>query len=100
LGVGAASVQLARALGSAFGVALVGAVLFGALAATDSDTAALFARMVREGPAAMGHLPPERASVVQAEIASAFRSVFLTVSVFSCCISALAWTLPVRRLSA
>ena len=58
LGVGAASVHLARSLGSAFGVALVGAVLFGVLAATDNDTAVLFTGMVREGPAAMAHLTP------------------------------------------
>ncbi|MBS0561941.1 MAG: MFS transporter, partial [Proteobacteria bacterium] len=99
LGVGAGAMQLARSIGSAFGVALVGAVLFGVLAATDSETAALFAGMVREGPAAMGHMPPLRAAIVQGEIANAFRAVFLTVSVFSCCISALAWTLPVRRLA-
>jgi EmrB/QacA subfamily drug resistance transporter len=98
LGVGAASVHLARSLGSAFGVALVGAVLFGVLAATDSDTARLFTGMVREGPAAMAHLTPERHADVQAEIRNAFRAVFLTVSVFSCCISALAWTLPIRKM--
>jgi EmrB/QacA subfamily drug resistance transporter len=99
LGVGAASVHLARSLGSAFGVALVGAVLFGVLAATDGDTAVLFTGMVREGPAAMAHLTPGRHAEVQAEIGNAFRAVFLTVSVFSCCISALSWTLPVRRLA-
>ncbi len=98
LGVGAASVQLARSLGSAFGVALVGAVLFGVLAATDHETAVLFTGLVRDGPAAMAHLAPPRRAEVQAEIGAAFRAVFLTVSVFSCCISALAWTLPARRL--
>jgi EmrB/QacA subfamily drug resistance transporter len=99
LGVGAASIHLTRSLGSAFGVALVGAVLFGVLAATDNDTAVLFAGMVREGPAAMAHLSQARQTEVQAEIGDAFRAVFLTVSVFSCCISALSWTLPVRRLA-
>jgi EmrB/QacA subfamily drug resistance transporter len=98
LGVAAASVQLTRALGSAFGVALVGAVLFVALAATDRDTALLFSQMVRAGPAAMAHLDPARHAAVQDEIRNAFRAAFLTVSVFSCCISALAWTLPMRRL--
>jgi EmrB/QacA subfamily drug resistance transporter len=99
LGVGAASVHLTRSLGSAFGVALAGTVLFAVLAATDNDTARMFAGMVREGPAAMTHLSPERHAAVRAEIGNAFRAVFLTVSVFSCCISALAWTLPIRRLS-
>jgi EmrB/QacA subfamily drug resistance transporter len=99
LGVGAASVHLARSLGSALGVALVGAVLFGALAATDNDTAVMFSAMVREGPAAMAHLTPARHAEVRTEIGNAFRAVFLTVSMFSCCISALAWTLPIRRLA-
>jgi hypothetical protein len=47
----------------------------------------------------MAHLTPARHAEVRTEIGNAFRAVFLTVSVFSCCISALAWTLPIRRLA-
>jgi EmrB/QacA subfamily drug resistance transporter len=84
LGAAAASVQLARSLGSAFGVALAGAVLFIVL--------------IRHGSQVLAALPDEQQIVVQAEIATAFRGVFLTVACFSCTIVAMAWTLPVRRI--
>jgi MFS family permease len=98
LGAAAASVQLARSLGSAFGAATAGAVLFALLSAMDPDTAALFADMVRHGPAALKDLPGGQQMLVRAEIADAFRGVFLTVACFACVIVACAATLPVRRL--
>jgi EmrB/QacA subfamily drug resistance transporter len=98
LGAAAASVQLSRSLGSAFGAAAAGAVLFGILSATDADTAHLFFDMVRRGPAVLASLPADRQALVQGEIAAAFRGVFLLVASFSCTIVAMAWTLPIRRL--
>jgi hypothetical protein len=98
LGAAAASVQLARSLGSAFGAATAGAVLFGLLAAMDHDTATLFSEMVRHGPSILHEQPLARQALVQVEIADAFRGVFLTVACFSCTIVACAATLRVRRL--
>ena len=98
LGAAAASVQLSRSLGSAFGAAAAGAVLFGILSATNPDTAALFFDMVRRGPGVLASLAADRQAEVQADIANAFRGVFLTVAFFSCIIIAAAATLPVRRL--
>jgi non-ribosomal peptide synthetase component F len=98
LGAAAASVQFCRSIGSAFGTALVGAVLFAMLAATDLDTAHLFARLVEQGPSAMAGLSPARIATVQAEIASAFRAAFLTIAGFTVIGTALAWTVPVRRI--
>jgi MFS family permease len=98
LGAAAASVQLARSLGSAFGVALAGAVLFIVLSTIDPGAAALFFEMIRHGSAVLAALPGEQQAVVQAEIATAFRGVFLTVACFSCTIVAMAWTMPVRRI--
>jgi MFS family permease len=98
LGAGAASVQLARSLGSAFGAAAAGAVLFGILSAMDSDTANLFSEMVRHGPGMLETLEPARRILVQSEIATAFRGVFLTVACFSCIVVACAATLPMKRL--
>ncbi len=54
LGAAAASVQLARSLGSAFGAAAAGAVLFGLLSSMHPATADLFFEMVRHGAAAAG----------------------------------------------
>lgn len=98
LGAAAASVQFARSLGSAFGAATAGAVLFGLLSAMDPDTATLFSEMVRHGPAVLDSLEPAHRMLVQAEIADAFRGVFLTVACFSVTIVACAATLPMRRL--
>ena len=53
LGAASASVQFSRSIGAALGTALVGAVLFAWLAATDPVTAGLFAEIVERGPAVL-----------------------------------------------
>jgi len=98
LGAAAASAQLSRSLGSAFGAAATGTVLFGILTATDPDTANLFFEMVRRGPGVLAALPLEHQELVQAQLAQAFRGVFLTVACFSVTIVIMAATLPLRRL--
>ena len=98
LGAAAASAQLSRSLGSAFGAAVAGAVLFGILSAMDQDTATLFFDMVRRGPGVLASLTAEHRALVQQEVAAAFRGVFLTVACFACIIVAMAATLPLRRL--
>ena len=98
LGTAAAAITLSRSVGSAIGVALVGAVLFALLAAADDATAALFAEMVSRGPAAMTGLPPARQAAIQGQIADAFGGAFLTIAAFAATSSALAWTLPVRSI--
>jgi predicted MFS family arabinose efflux permease len=98
LGAAAASVQLARSLGSAFGVAIAGAVLFIVLSTTDPNAATLFFEMIRYGPSVLAALPGEQQAVARTAIATAFRGVFLTVACFSCIIVATAWTMPVRRI--
>ena len=98
LGAAAGSVQLSRALGSAFGAATAGAVLFGILATLYPETGVLFAQMVREGPGVLHALPAAQQAVVQADVGNAFRGVFLTVACFSATIVACAATMPVRRL--
>jgi EmrB/QacA subfamily drug resistance transporter len=98
LGAAAASVQFSRSIGAAFGTALVGAVLFAALAARDPATAASFTALVEQGPRVLMALPEARRVVVQSEIADAFRAAFLTISVFTTGGLLLAWWLPVRRI--
>ena len=98
LGAAAASAQLSRSLGSAFGAAVAGAVLFGLLTSMDHDTATLFFDMVRRGPGVLASLTAEHRALVQSEVAAAFRGVFLTVAGFACITVAMAATLPVRRL--
>jgi MFS family permease len=98
LGAGAASVQYSRSVGAAFGTAIVAAVLFSVLTATDPDTARLFAVMVQRGPSAMATLEPARQAVVQAEIAEAFQAAFLAMAAFTGIGLLLAWSIPVRRI--
>jgi EmrB/QacA subfamily drug resistance transporter len=98
LGAGAASVQFSRSVGAALGTAIVAAVLFSVLAATDPDTARLFTVMVQRGPSAMASLEPARQVVVQAEIAEAFQAAFLAMAAFTGIGLLLAWSIPVRRI--
>lgn len=98
LGAAAATIQLSRSLGSAFGAATTGAVLFGLLSMMDHDTLDLFADLIRHGPGGMATLDPTRRIVVETEMGDAFRGVFLTVACFSGAIVAAAATIPMRRL--
>lgn len=99
LGIAAASVQLSRTLGAATGTALMGAVLFGALAAGGGDeAAALLRRLVAEGPGVLAALPPARAAAVRAELAGAFQAAFGAAAAMAAAAAVMAWRGPVRRV--
>ncbi len=98
LGAAAASAQLSRSLGSAFGAAMAGAMLFGLLSASGTETASLFFAMVQHGSGVLTDLPMPRQIEARAEIARAFSGVFALVAVISCVSMAMAASLPVRRL--
>jgi MFS family permease len=96
LGSAAASVQLSRSIGAAAGTALVGTVLFAALALGDPRSAELFAALLKRGeladPALLGN------TALRADIAGAFQAAFLAVAGFAAVGIALAWSIPARRL--
>ena len=98
LGAAAASVQFSRSVGAAFGTAIVGAVLFAVLSATDRGTALLFAEMVERGPVAMAGLDAAQRAAASAQIGDAFRSAFLAIAGFTGLGLVMAWTIPVRRM--
>ena len=98
LGAASASVQFSRTIGAGLGTALVGAVLFGALAATDPQTAHLFSLMVEEGPKALAGLSADHVSDVKLEVAHAFRAAFIAIAIFPILGAFMAWTMPVRRI--
>ena len=98
LGSAAASVQLSRSIGAAVGTALVGSVLFASLALSGPGVGEAFAALLQQGPSAVAALPSGREAIIQAEIAGAFRAAFLTVAAFAIAGSALAWSIPARRL--
>ena len=98
LGAAAASVQLSRSIGAAVGTALVGSVLFAALALSDPGVAEAFGSLLQQGPGAIAALPTARQAIIQAEIASAFRAAFLAIAAFATAGATLAWSIPARRL--
>jgi hypothetical protein len=91
-------VQFSRSVGASVGTAFVGAVLFATLTARDPQTAAMFARLVQEGPKALAILSGAQQLTVRAEIADAFRVAFLTIGCFTTTGMLFAWWLPVRRI--
>jgi predicted MFS family arabinose efflux permease len=96
LGSAAASVQLARSIGAAAGTALVGTVLFAVLGLGDPQATQLFAALLGRGAASD---PAAFASpALRAQIGDAFQAAFLTVASFSAIGTALAWSIPARRL--
>ena len=99
LGAGAATVQFSRSIGAAFGTAAVAAVLFAMLAASDPDTAHLFAAMVNQGAAAMADLSAARRAIIQTEVTDAFRAAFLAVAAFAGLGLVFALTIPMRRIT-
>ena len=80
------------------GTALVGAILFAALALGDADAATFFRALVEQGPVALSDLPAERKAALGIEISGAFRAAFLTIAAFAAGGVALAWSIPARRL--
>jgi len=98
LGAAAAGVQFSRSVGSALGTALVGVVLFATLTIMDGQTAMLFRELVERGPVALAGISAARQTIVQQEIADAFRAAFATVEIFAVAGLLLAWSIPLRRL--
>lgn len=98
LGQAAASLQFARALGSAAGTALMGATLFAALAMSDPEAAALFARRVSGGAAALATMTEAQRAALGEALAGGFRAAFLVAALMAALGAWLAARAPDRRL--
>ena len=98
LGAAAATVQFSRALGAAFGTAVVGSVLFAVLSSGDPASAALFGELLQGDAEHLASLPAATQTMIQNEIANAFRAAFLTIAGFAALALALAWSVPLRRI--
>jgi MFS family permease len=95
LGAAAASVQFARTFGAALATALLGALLFGSLAAGEARVAALFAEVVREGAASLlPRLPDTEREALREGLAAAF----LGAAALTATGAFIAWRVPLRRL--
>lgn len=90
LGSAAAGVAFSRNLGAAAGTALLGAVLFAAVALAAPGTAPLFARIIAEGPSIAD-------AALRHELAGAFRALFATAALLLGVAALLAQRVPLRR---
>lgn len=98
LGEAAASVQLSRSIGAAFGTALVGTMLFTLLSLRNPDAARIFSMMFEHATNAAPAMSPEQRAAVQTDITDAFRAAFLLIAGFTICGFFLALTNPLRRI--
>jgi len=99
LGVVSASTQLARSLGSSFGTALAGAVLFAAVSLADPGLAHLFGQLMEHGAEVLARLGPEHAATVHDELTGAFRAVYAALACVAAIATLLAWNLSMRRVT-
>ena len=72
--------------------------MFAAIAILDEQAAGLFVRMVETGPNVLANLPASRQATILAEIATAFKAAFATITAYAVIAIGLAWSIPVRRL--
>ena len=98
LGAGAATVQFSRSVGAAVGTAAVAAVLFGALAATDTSAASRLGSIFAGGGNATATLEPAHAAIERDEVVTAFRAAFATIAAFTGMGVWLARSIPIRRV--
>jgi len=96
LGEAAASVQVSRSMGAAFGTAVVATVLFAALSIKHPETARVFGAMMEHG--ARGASSSSEQILLHAEIAHAFRIAFWSIAGFTALGSWLAVSIPLRRI--
>lgn len=98
LGAAAASVQFTRALGSAAGTALLGAVLFGWLVASGAEAAALFVALVNHGPAALEGLGEPAREAFREALTGAFRAALLLAAAMVAWAAWLCTRVPLQRV--
>jgi predicted MFS family arabinose efflux permease len=98
LGVATASVQFVRNLGSATGTALLGALLFGAIAMMEGGLAERLAAVIRGGREALAVLTTLERAAIAGGLAEGFRIFFGGAAAIAGLAAVMAWRVPLRRL--
>jgi EmrB/QacA subfamily drug resistance transporter len=98
LGTAVAALQLSRSLGAATGTALVGTVLFAAIAATGTEVTSELQAILQGGDDALAGLGEDAAATIRTNVAVAFHSVYLTIGAFGVISALMAWTMPRRTI--
>jgi hypothetical protein len=98
LGTAAAIIQLSRSVGAAFGTAVVGTVLFAGILATGTELSSELQAILGGSEEALAQLSAGAEATIRANVAAAFRGVFLTIAILAALAAAVAWTIPRRRI--
>ena len=96
LGSAAGSVQFSRAVGAAFGTALVSLILFATLGHLAPAALEGFGALMATGGDAFASSP--KGPAVEAALVTSFRVVFLVLALFASAALGFAWSIPARRL--
>lgn len=99
LGAATASIAIARAIGGAVGVALVGAVLFVVVGKTGGSATTTLNAALEGGPTFIAHLSPADRSALAGQLDHAFRIVFAMIAIMTGLGAAVAATVPKPDLS-
>jgi EmrB/QacA subfamily drug resistance transporter len=98
LGTAVAALQLSRSLGAATGTAVVGTVLFAAIAATGTEVTSDLQAILQGSGDALAKLGDAAVATIRANVSVAFHSVYLTVGAFGVISALMAWTMPRRSI--
>jgi EmrB/QacA subfamily drug resistance transporter len=93
-----ASMSVARAMGGALGVAIVGALVFVLIGRHDKELASVLPRIAESGGAFLDTLPQAQRLSITARLDSAFRIVFLLIAGITGAGALLASRVPTQRL--
>ncbi len=94
LGVATATISLARAVGGATGVAVVGAVLFAQMDRAASGAGALLQRAMEGGAAYIAGMAPAQRTALGSYVDDAYRIVFLVIAAITALGTWIASTVP------
>lgn len=98
LGTAVAALQLSRSLGAATGTALVGTVLFAALALAGTEVSSDLRAVLQGSETALAALGEDATQTIRANVAVAFHSVYVTLAGFGVITALMAWTMPRRSI--
>jgi predicted MFS family arabinose efflux permease len=98
LATAVASLQLSRSVGAATGTAFVGTVLFAAIAATGTGISSDLQAILQGGSDTLAALGHGVETAIRANVAIAFRSVFVTIAAYGVISAIIAWSMPRRTI--
>jgi len=94
LGAATATISIARAVGGAIGVAVIGALAFSLIERSGGPMRDVIHHVVQTGPSAVAKLTAAERTFVAAQLDETFRVVFAVLAGFTALGAIVAWTVP------